>query len=55
MSPFDPAINYGPNDAGISAISILLVVLCLLGLSWLFGAAYGALASLLNKNKDSNK
>ena len=55
MSPFDPAINDGPNDAGVSAISIVLVTLGLLGLSWLFGAAYGALSSLLNQKNDSKK
>ena len=26
MDPFDPAIHYGPNDAGVSALSIALVV-----------------------------
>ena len=55
MSPFDPAINYGPNDAGVSAVSIVLVVFGLLALSWLVGAAYGALASLINKKKDLNE
>ena len=53
MSPFDPAINYGPNDAGVSAVAIFLVFLSLIGLSWLFGAAYGVLSSFLNNRKES--
>ena len=54
MSPFDPAINYGPNDAGISAFSIALVVFGLLIVSWLFGAAYGFISGLFNKNKSED-
>ena len=35
MDPFDPAINYGPNDAGISALTITLV-----GIGIIAGMAY---------------
>ena len=52
MTPFDPAINYGPNDAGISSFSILLAFLGLIIISWLFVAIYGAISSFINnKNK----
>ncbi len=56
MYSFDPAINYGPNDAGASALSITLVIIAILIGSWFFGAAYGLLANYLkskNKNKDT--
>ena len=56
MYSFDPAINYGPNDAGASAISIALVVIGILLGSWLFGALYSLIANIFNtKNDDSNK
>tara|TARA_B100000700_G_scaffold285057_1_gene338772 strand:- start:136 stop:303 length:168 start_codon:yes stop_codon:yes gene_type:complete len=48
---FDPAINYGPNDAGISAISIILGVISLILVSWLFGKIYSKLANLFESNK----
>ncbi|ABX09347.1 hypothetical protein [Prochlorococcus marinus] len=38
MDPFDPALHYGPNDAGASALSIALVVAGILFGSWAFGA-----------------
>ncbi len=47
MDPFDPAIHYGPNDAGVSAISIALVVIGLLAGSWAFGAFYGIISNLI--------
>ena len=52
MENFDPAINYGPNDAGASALSITLAVIGILVLSWLFGAAYGVIANYINNKKD---
>ena len=55
MYSFDPAINYGPNDAGASAISIALVVIGILFGSWLLGALYGLISNVVNsKNDDSN-
>ncbi len=54
MEAFDPAIHYGPNDAGVSALSIALVVLALLAGSWAFGATYALIANFLKgKTKDS--
>ena len=53
MEGFDPAINYGPNDAGISAITIVLGILGLIAVSWLFGKIYGQVSSLFEK-KDKN-
>ena len=54
MYSFDPAINYGPNDAGASAFSIALVVICILIGSWLLGAVYGLATNFLNKKKDDS-
>ena len=55
MEGFDPAINYGPNDAGISAITIILGIVGLIAISWLFGKIYGQIANFFeSKNsKDS--
>ena len=52
MDPFDPALHYGPNDAGASAISITLVVLGILLGSWLFGATYALIANYLKGKKN---
>ncbi len=54
MDPFDPALHYGPNDAGASALSIALVVLAVLFGSWLFGAAYALVANYI-KGKNSEE
>ncbi len=53
MDIFDPAINYGPNDAGASAFSITLVVIGILAGSWLIGALYGIVANFFRENKNS--
>ena len=52
MEKFDPAINYGPNDAGASTLSIALVVVGILVFSWLFGAAYGLVANYIKGKVD---
>ena len=53
MEAFDPAINYGPNDAGISAITIIVGILALITISWLFGTIYAQVAKVFeNNNKD---
>ena len=50
---FDPAINYGPNDAGISAITIILGICSLIVISWLFGKIYAQVSRFFeNKNKN---
>ena len=55
MEGFDPAINYGPNDAGISAITIILGIIGLISISWLFGKIYSQLATFFeNKNKNDS-
>ena len=51
MEGFDPAINYGPNDAGISALTIVLGIIGLIAISWLFGKIYEQLANLFEGNK----
>ena len=55
MEGFDPAINYGPNDAGISAITIILGIVGIVAISWLFGKIYEQVAKLFetNNNDDS--
>ncbi len=53
MDAFDPAINYGPNDAGISAITIIVAILGLIAFSWLFAKIYFQVAKFFeNKNKN---
>tara|TARA_Y100001968_G_scaffold104457_1_gene94415 strand:+ start:1298 stop:1465 length:168 start_codon:yes stop_codon:yes gene_type:complete len=51
---FDPAINYGPNDAGISAITIILGIICLIVVSLLFGKVYAQIAKLFENNNKSD-
>ena len=53
MEAFDPAINYGPNDAGISAITIIAGIIGIIAISWLFGKIYEQVAKVFeNNNKD---
>ena len=52
MEGFDPAINYGPNDAGISAITLILGIISLIVVSWLLGKIYAQVDKLL-KNKNN--
>ena len=55
MEGFDPAINYGPNDAGISAITIILGIASLIFVSWLFAKIYAQAAKFFdNNNKNDN-
>tara|TARA_Y100001968_G_C18783804_1_gene447940 strand:+ start:89 stop:256 length:168 start_codon:yes stop_codon:yes gene_type:complete len=51
MDPFNPAINYGPNDAGASAITITLVVAGILLGSWAFGALYAFITNIIENRK----
>jgi len=52
---FDPAINYGPNDAGISAITIILGIISIMIFSWLFGKIYGQVVIFFDKSRKNNK
>ena len=55
MEAFDPAINYGPNDAGISAVTIILGIVGLITISWLFGKIYAQIANVFeSKNKNDS-
>ncbi len=54
MEGFDPAINYGPNDAGISALTIILGIFGLIVFSWLFAKFYGQATKLFEKKKSDN-
>ncbi len=54
MEGFDPAINYGPNDAGISAITIILGIVGLIAISFLFGKIYEQVAKLFEPNNKND-
>ena len=54
MEGFDPAINYGPNDAGISAVTIILSIVGLIAISWLFGKIYEQVANIFDNNNKNN-
>ena len=54
MEGFDPAINYGPNDAGISAITIILGIIGLIAISWLFGKIYAQVTGIFEKNNKND-
>ncbi len=54
MEVFDPAINYGPNDAGISAITIILGIFGLISISWLFGKIYVQVAKFFETNNKND-
>ena len=54
MEGFDPAINYGPNDAGISALTIFLGIAGLIAISWLFGKTYAQVTKFFEQNKKNN-
>ena len=54
MEAFDPAINYGPNDAGISAISIIVGIIALIAISWLFGKIYAQVAKVFEHNNKND-
>ena len=54
MEPFDPAINYGPNDAGISAITIILGIIGLIAISWLFGKIYAQVTKVFEDNNKND-
>jgi len=54
LDAFDPAINYGPNDAGISAITIILWILGLIAISWLFGKIYAQVVKVFENNNKND-
>ena len=54
MEPFDPAINYGPNDAGISAITIIVGILGLIAIASLFGKIYEQVAKVFENNNKND-
>ena len=54
MEPFDPAINYGPNDAGISAITIVLSIIGLIAISWIFSKIYSQVDKIFENNKKND-
>ena len=55
VEAFDPAINYGPNDAGISAITIIFAIFSLIVFSWLFAKTYAQLVKFFEKDGKNNE
>tara|TARA_Y100001968_G_C18823048_1_gene465528 strand:- start:162 stop:356 length:195 start_codon:yes stop_codon:yes gene_type:complete len=51
---FDPAINYGPNDAGISAITIIIGFIALIVASFIFSKIYSQLAKFFENNQKND-
>ena len=54
MERFDPAINYGPNDAGISALTIIIGIVFLIAISWLFGKIYEQVTNFFDNNNKND-
>ncbi len=54
MEGFDPAINYGPNDAGISAVTIIVGIIGLIAISWLFGKIYSQVSKVFENNNKND-
>ncbi len=54
MERFDPALHYGPNDAGVSALSIVLVIVALILGTWAIGAIYDKFSTFISqlRNKE---
>ena len=57
MYNFDPVINYGPNDAGVSALSIVVGIFAIAIAAWLLGALYAVFSNLIKgfKNKGNEE
>ncbi len=49
VEAFDPGLHYGPNDAGISALTIIIGIVGLIAISWLFGNIYEKVANFFEK------
>ena len=54
VDTFDPAINYGPNDAGITGIALLVGIICLIVISWVFGKIYSQVAKFFENNNKND-
>ena len=50
MNTFDPAINYGPNDAGITAFSIIFAILILIVGTWSISLLFSYVSRYFNKD-----
>lgn len=51
MEAFEPAIHYGPNDAGISAINIIAIVIGIIIVPLAFNKIYSQILNILEKDK----
>ncbi|WP_269605432.1 hypothetical protein [Prochlorococcus marinus] len=54
MEGFNPAINYGPNDAGVSAVTLILGIVALIAISWLFQKVYEQVANFFETNNKNS-
>ena len=54
MEGFDPAINYGPNDAGVSAITIILAIVGLIAIVWIFGKIYEQVSKFFDNENEND-
>ena len=51
MEAFEPAIHYGPNDAGISAINIIAIIIAIIIVPLAFNFIYSQVSKILEKDK----
>ena len=49
MENFDPAMHYGPNDAGVSAFTIAIAIVGVILGSWMVGSLYTLISGYLQK------
>jgi len=51
METLDPAIKYGPNDAGISAINIIAITIGIVIVPLVFNKIYSQVIKIIGKDK----
>ena len=51
MEAFDPGLHYGPNDAGISAITYIAVIIGIIIVPLIFSEIYTQVLKIIGKEK----
>ena len=51
MEAFDPGLHYGPNDAGISAINIIAIIICIILVPLVFNKIYTQVLKIIGKEE----
>ena len=51
MEAFDPGLHYGPNDAGISAITIIAITIGIIIVPLVFNKIYSQVLKILGNDK----